>query len=72
MSKKIVCLIDGTCNDKDAPESDLTNVAKFRTAIKLPNGNKNYNPGIGTMAGTLLTGAALATSAIVIPDKKYA
>lgn len=62
MNRKIVCLIDGTCNDKDAPGTDLTNVEKFRTAIKLPDGNKNYNSGIGTMAGTLLTGAALATT----------
>ena len=62
MNRKIVCLIDGTCNDKDALNTNLTNVAKFNSVIRLPKGDIYYNPGIGTMAGTILTGAALATT----------
>lgn len=62
MNKKIVCLIDGTLNDKDAPNTNLTNVAKFNSAIRLPKVDIDYNSGIGTMAGTVLTGAAFATT----------
>ena len=56
MNRSIVCLFDGTGNDKDAPGAAPTNVAKFNGAINLRSIDINYVNGPATNAGAFISG----------------
>ena len=56
MKRSIVCLFDGTGNDKDAPGAAPTNVAKFNEAINFRSADINYVNGPSTLSGTVISG----------------